>query len=654
MVTLNLGVLAHVDAGKTTLTERLLFAAGVIDKMGAVDAGTTQTDSMALERRRGITIKSAVVSFEMNGVTVNLIDTPGHPDFIAEVERVLSVLDGAILVISAVEGVQAQTRILMRTLRRLRVPTLIFINKLDRSGASAVRVLQEISTKLTPSVVAMGTPEKEGTRAPGFRPYGSGDSKFAARLLDVLAEHDDDLLAAYLSDTPIPYGVLRESLARQTGLAVVHPVFFGSAAAGVGLEPLMLGVTELLPVFQGDPDGPLVGSVFKVDREPGGGKIAYAAVRSGSIHAREDVHHGADRRGKVTALRVFERGGLITSRTVTAGHIAQLSGLGDIRIGDSLGDQPGSVERHFPPPSLETVVVPRRRADKGALHRALTQLAEQDPLINVRQDDLRQEISVSLYGEVQKEVIQSTLAEEYGVEVTFRNTAPVCVERPIAAGESVETLGKAENPYVATVGIRIEPAPVAGGNEVRTPISIDGIPIHVYKDAGSFRAAIEGTARETLEEGIHGWQVIDCIVTMTESGYTPATIAKDFRLLVPLVLMDALQRAGTVVCEPIERFHLDIPADTLGQVLPALTSFRAVPQTTAAHGSVSSVDGDIPAIEMHLLQRQLASLTRGEGILQSEFSHYQAVRGDTPPSRPRRKISPLERREYIRHHPRGL
>src|SRR5690349_21649122 len=172
---LNLGILAHVDAGKTSLTERLLFIAGVIDEIGSVDAGSTQTDSLALERQRGITIKSAVVSFVVDDVTVNLIDTPGHPDFIAEVERVLNVLDGAVLVISAVEGVQPQTRVLMRALRRLRVPTLLFVNKIDRRGARDQGVLAEIAERLTPSIVAMGAARALGTRAARFMPYGAAE-----------------------------------------------------------------------------------------------------------------------------------------------------------------------------------------------------------------------------------------------------------------------------------------------------------------------------------------------------------------------------------------------------------------------------------------------------------------------------------------------
>ena len=201
---LNLGILAHVDAGKTTLTERLLHAVGVIDEIGSVDKGTTQTDSLALERQRGITIKSAVVSFVVDDVTVNLIDTPGHPDFIAEVERVLAVLDGAVLMISAVEGVQSQTRILMRALRRLRIPTLIFVNKFDRAGARYEGVLGEIAEKLTPAIVAMGAVQGAESRAASFVPYKGSDAEFAANLAELLSEQNDALLARYVDEGKPP------------------------------------------------------------------------------------------------------------------------------------------------------------------------------------------------------------------------------------------------------------------------------------------------------------------------------------------------------------------------------------------------------------------------------------------------------------------
>ena len=290
MRTLNLGILAHVDAGKTTLTERLLYAAGVIDEIGSVDDGSTQTDSLALERQRGITIKSAVVSFVIDDVTVNLIDTPGHPDFIAEVERVLSVLDGAVLVISAVEGVQPQTRVLTRALQRLRIPTLIFVNKIDRRGAHDERVLREIADKLETAIMPVGSARDLGTRVAGFTPYGAADSAFAAGLAGRLAEHDDALLAAYVADeTAVPYRRLRDELAGQTKRALVHPVFFGSAITGAGVEALSAGIAELLPATDGDADGPVSGTVFKVERGQAGERIAYVRMFSGTVRTRDKL-----------------------------------------------------------------------------------------------------------------------------------------------------------------------------------------------------------------------------------------------------------------------------------------------------------------------------------------------------------------------------
>ena len=310
MRTLNLGILAHVDAGKTTLTERLLFAAGVIDHIGSVDDGSTQTDTLALERQRGITIKSAVVSFVLGDVTVNLIDTPGHPDFIAEVERVLGVLDGAVLVVSAVEGVQAQTRVLMRTLQRLGIPTLIFMNKIDRAGADVERVLRGMADRLTPAIVAMGSALGEGTRAASVSPYGPGDADFTARLADLLAERDDALLADYVHDeTRLSYARLTEALAAQSTRGLVHPVFTGSAATGAGVDHLTAAITTLLPAtdWKAQADGPVSASVFKVERGPAGEKIAYTRMFAGTLRPRDRVLVNAENSGKVTAVSVFQR-----------------------------------------------------------------------------------------------------------------------------------------------------------------------------------------------------------------------------------------------------------------------------------------------------------------------------------------------------------
>lgn len=647
--TLNLGILAHVDAGKTTLTERLLHAAGVINEIGSVDDGTTQTDSLTLERQRGITIKSAVVSFVIDDVTVNLIDTPGHPDFIAEVERVLNVLDGAVLVISAVEGVQPQTRILMRALQRLCIPTIIFVNKIDRSDARYEGVLSEIVEKLTPATVAMGSVRQTGTRAAEFAAHRAEDTAFAARLSELLADHDETLMKAYVDDTTLSFFQLHAELAAQTKRGLVHPAFFGSAITGAGVDALISGIIELLPAMEGDNDGPVSGSVFKVERGSNGEKIAFVRMFSGAVQTR-DRFQIRDREQRVTAIRVFEHGSDVQRGSVSAGNIAKLWGLTDVQIGDALGLPRATREHHhLAQPTLETVIVARNPDEKGELHIALTQLAEQDPLINLRQDDTRRELYVSLIGEVQKEVIQQTLANDFRIDVEFRDTTTICIERPTGGGAAVETIGEAPNPFLATVGLRVEPANVNSGVEFRMEVNPRSIPLFIFKSAEEFRKAIEGTVRQTLQQGLHGWQVTDCTVTMTRSGYTsPSSGASDFRYLTPLVLMKALKVAGTAVCEPVHLFHLEGPSGMLGPTLRELARLQAVPRLTVTHGSSYRVEGEIQATRMHQLQQQLPALTRGEGILEFTFDHYRPVRGAVP-SRPRTDQNPLNYKEYLLH-----
>ncbi|WP_415960393.1 GTP-binding protein [Streptomyces sp. 021-4] len=658
MHTLNLGILAHVDAGKTSLTERLLHTAGTIDTLGSVDAGSTQTDSLALERRRGITIKSAVVSFTLGATTVNLIDTPGHPDFIAEVERVLGVLDGAVLVVSAVEGVQAQTRVLLRTLRRLRIPTLLFVNKTDRPGARYDSLLTSITERLSPDTVAMGSTQHLGTRSATTTPFTGSDPGFTGALTDLLTRHDDELLTAYVDDpAALTHARLLESLAEQTARCRVHPVFFGSAATGSGIDALADGITGLLPAATGDAEAPARGTVFKVDRTANGERTAYVRMVEGTVRAREVLRFrspdGREGEDKVSAVTVFEDGGEVPVPAVHAGRIGRLKGLAGIRIGDSVGEARAEAgRRHFAPPTLETVVVPERPEDRGALHVALGRLAEQDPLIAVRRDDLRQEVSLSLYGEVQKEVIEATLADEFGVDVTFRATTTICLERPEGTGAAVEIIDTDPNPFLATVGLRVDPAPYGSGVEFRREVELGSMPYSLMR-------AVEETVLSTLTQGIHGWQVTDCVVTQTHSGYWPrqshshgtfdksmSSTAGDFRHLTPLVLMDALRRAGTQVYEPMHRFRLELPTDTFGALVPVLARLRAVPGPPGMRGALCTLEGELPAARVHELQQLLPGLTRGEGMMESAFDGHRPVTGPVP-ERPRTDHDPLHRKEYL-------
>jgi len=638
--TLNLGILAHVDAGKTTLTERLLYDSGVIDQLGAVDAGTTQTDSLPLEQRRGITIKSAVTSFPIEDVAVNLIDTPGHPDFIAEVDRVLNVLDGVVLVVSAVEGVQAQTRILMRSLQRLQIPALLFVNKIDRSGANPEGVLRDIASRLKIAAFAVGCVTNAGTRGATVTASGSGDAEFTTGLTELLVERNDRLLAAYVhNEAGVPYEQLRAELAEQTRRGQVYPVFFGSAITGAGIAQLTAGIAELLPASDGDPGGPLSGSIFKIERGSSAEKIAYARMFSGTVHVRDRLRFGSGHENKVTAVAVFERGPAVQRQAVSAGQIGKLWGLAEARIGDRIGEAAGGAGLQFPPPTLESAVVPCDPRDRNRLRVALGQLAEQDPLINLRQDDERQEIYVSLYGAVQKEVIQATLADDFHVAATFRETTMIYIERPLGRASAVEVLQSDSHPYSATVGLHIEPGPAGSGVRFRLDFDPRLIPLYIYKTAGRFADAMTQYVLRAFEEGLYGWQVSDCAVTMTECGYyigdgptkrvlpTPRTTAADFRKLTPLVLMEALRQAGTVVCQPMARVRLELPAPRMGDVLSALARLGAATETPLLEAGRSVVTAMLPSAQVRSLQEQLPGLTGGEGVLDASFGGYEPVHG---------------------------
>ncbi|MCA1703543.1 MAG: GTP-binding protein, partial [Actinobacteria bacterium] len=569
----------------------------------------------------------------------------------------------AVLVLSAVEGVQPQTRLLMRALKRLRIPTLLFVNKIDRAHAGHERVLEAISERLTPAIVPMGSLDGLGTRAAEFTPWGARDAALRTRLTEVLAEQDDSILAAYVEDDGIPYRRLREELATQTGQALVHPVFFGSAITGAGVDSLMAGIAELLPAAEGDADGPVSGTVFKIERGPAGNKIAYIRMFSGTVRTRERLRYGHDLEHKVTAISVFDRGSAVPRASVSAGEIGKLWGLAEVHIGDRLGETGTKAVHRFPPPTLETVVVPDIPDDKARLRVALAQLAEQDPLINVRQDDSRQEVSISLYGEVQKEVIQATLANDFGLDVTFRETTPIYIERPIGTGEAVEILHAESNPFLATVGLRIDPAPHGSGTDFRLQVDLRTLPLYLYKTAESFTENMGQYVDQTLQEGLFGWQVTDCIVTMTKCTYSvpdgppsrrgPLSTAADFRKLTPIVVMRALEQAGTVVCEPVVRVNLEIPASTIGPVMPALARLGAAVETPSLKGRLSTIEMVMPGSRAHVLQRQLPRLTGGEGVLESSFAGYHPVSGDQP-TRRRTLANPLNLGEYMMHLARGV
>jgi ribosomal protection tetracycline resistance protein len=646
---LNLGILAHVDAGKTTLTERLLYAAGVIDDVGSVDRGTTQTDTLALERRRGITIKAAVVAFPLAGANVNVIDTPGHPDFVAEVERVLEVLDGAVLLLSAVEGVQPQTRILMRALQRLQVPTLLFVNKVDRTGADVDAALDVVRRRLTPAVLPMGRVVAAGTPAAGFRAYGLDDAAFSERETVALAEHDDAMLAAYVEGRPSSVAARRRGLATQVRAGLLHPVYAGSATTGAGVRELMAGIAAFLPATAADQGGAASGRVFKVERSAAGDKVAYVRMFRGCVGVRAQLHLGPGRAGKVTGVQLFDRGRWVRAETVGAGQIGRLSGLSEVRVGDGFGDGACIDEHHFAPPTLEASVTAVHREQGSALRAALAQLADQDPLIGVRTgaDGLP---TVSLYGRVQQEVLDATLTEEYGIEVEFADASVIHVERPRGIGEAVVRLNTDHNPYHATIGLRVAPGEPGTGLTFVSAAPARDMPLYLFNSAEAFAGAIEKHVRRALENGRYGWQVTDCVVTLTECAYSvadgppsrrgPTSTSYDYRKLTPIVLRQALGRARTLVCEPVLKVLLEVPTDDAAAVQRVVTRWGAELLAQTTRGDLARLEMRLVAARLHELQRQLPDLTRGEGVLEQRFDGYQPVRG-RPPVRRRRSTQQI-------------
>ena len=565
---LNLGILAHVDAGKTSLTERLLYEAGVIDAVGSVDAGTTQTDTLALERTRGITIRAAVVSFAIGETTVNLIDTPGHPDFIAEVERVLALLDGAVLVISAVEGVQAQTRVLYGALQRLGVPTLIFVNKIDRAGAQDAALLARIAERLSPASWRWARSRDLGLRRAAVRAFGPDDPAFVARPRRAAGRRGRCAAGGVRGrphaalrgparcagrpdrGLPGPPGVLRLGHHRRWHRGPAGRDRRAVARAGAGRR-------------RASERGGLQGRARRRRRAD----RLRAAVWDGRVDARERLAvHGEERR--VTRIELFDDGEAKPVDTLPAGRIGKLWGLGDIRIGDPLGAPRHGLARQFAAPTLETVVRPVRGSDKGRLFAALAQLAEQDPLIALRQDDLRGEIAVSLYGEVQKEVIRDTLAADFRVEADFAETTPICIERLVGEGAA---LWEPPYPFIARVGLRVEPRAPGAGVEFRLEVDVGSLPAAFFK-------AVEDAVRETLHQGLQGWEIPDAFVAMTHViryRHWATSNPAEHRRLTPLALMQAVKRAGTVVCEPIDRFSLSAPEAALAALLPELARLEA-------------------------------------------------------------------------------
>ena len=431
----------------------------------------------------------------------------------------------------------------------------------------------------------------------------------------------------------------------------------------MGIDDLLRGVDELLSATTRDPDADISGRVFKIERTPAGERVAYVRLFAGTLRPRQKVRVGGGEEAKATSIKVFAPAGAPRRDTLAAGEMATVRGLGVVRVGDAIGEPPPgqSETARFPRPALEAVVYAARSGQQGSLRAALAQLAEQDPLIDVRQDDHRHEIAVSLYGEVQKEVIQATLERDYGIAAEFRETTTVCIERPVRrrrgrGGDPCQVPHQHHGPELAD-----QHQPVPGdaraphrarraGHRDRVPPRCRAAarPALPVPHAGGVLRAAGGVRAEALAEGLAGWQVTDCLVTMTDCGYaSPETSAADFRRLTQLVLATALERAGTWVCEPLADLALELPSSTAPGVLAVVGRLGGRVTGQFSANGVSRVGAVLPVARVRSLQHQLPGLTMGEGILEARPDGYVPVGGDNPPRRERSGPSPLDRELWL-------
>lgn len=631
--TINLGILAHVDAGKTTVTEALLHASGVIRQAGRVDHGDTVTDSLALERRRGITIRAATVSFEHRGVKFNLLDTPGHMDFVAEVERSLRVLDACVLVVSAREGVQAQTRVLIQALSRLRLPTLVFLNKLDRPGADVEGTLAQLRPLLpAPPLLRQGY-EGLGGRQVELRPLSLENTQ---GLLDALFDLNEEIARLYLEEKPVPEDLLRQAYRGAVAQAELYPVYLGAAL-------MELGVAQLLDAFVEDLTPPTtMGGELSAEvcclRDGGKlGRLCYARLYAGSIRTRETLRV----EGKEDGLRVRSllrpRGAQLERvDRVDAGDIAVLAGENSLRVGDWLGrwkqaERPAALAR----PMLQATV---HAQDREALWNALESLALEDPLLELQRNPATGEIGVRVFGQVQMEVLRDMVLERHNLLLRFDQPQTLFREKPLARGECC--LGWRDSPFAAAMTLSVEPLPSGSGLQYKSRVDYGYL-------TQSFQNAVQEGVLEACAHGNYGWPIEDALWTLEAALYdSVSSTPADYRQLAPMAVLTALERAGTLLLEPLLAFELELPEELAARALYDVAQMRGRVLESGGRGGFFYCSGEVPLDSSKTYGVELAAYTKGRGSFTVRQIGFTPHEGD-PSACVNRNWSPLNVEKYL-------
>ena len=630
---INIGILAHVDAGKTTLTERLLYASGTISEPGSVEKGTTRTDTMFLERQRGITIQTAVTSFQWHSCKVNIVDTPGHMDFLAEVYRSLAVLDGAILVLSAKDGVQAQTRVLFHALRKLNIPTIIFINKIDQVGIDLESVYQSVRDKLSADIIIKQTVSLSSKI--------TLTENTSAEVWDSVIENNDELLAKYIAGESISQKELAQEEQRRVQDASLLPVYHGSAKNGLGIQQLMDAVIGLFQPTKEQGSAALCGSVFKVEYTDCGQRLVYLRLYSGTLRLRDTVALAGREKLKITEMRIPSKGEIVRTDTAHKGEIVILPS-DSLRLNDILGDKtqlPREMWSDVPFPMLRTTITPKTAEQRDRLLDALTQIADTDPLLHYEVDSTTHEIILSFLGRMQLEVVSALLTEKYKIETAVKEPTVIYLERPLKVASHTIHIEVPPNPFWASIGLSVTPLPLGSGVKYKSRVSLG------YLNQ-SFQNAVMDGIRYGLEQGLCGWNVTDCKICF-EYGlyYSPVSTPADFRSLAPIVLEQALKKSGTQLLEPYLSFTLYAPQEYLSRAYHDAPKYCATIETAQVKKDEVVFTGEIPARCIQAYRTDLAFYTNGRSVCLTELKGYQATVGE-PVIQPRRPNSRLDK---VRH-----
>ena len=624
----NIGLLAHVDSGKTTLTEQMLYMSGSVKKIGRVDEGNAHTDFMEIERRRGISVRAASAYLSWKGQPVNIIDTPGHSDFSSEVQRSIRAMDAAVMVVSAVEGVQPQTEVFWEALCSSGIPVIFFINKKDREGADLKRVLKEIEDSFGVALI------------PSF----SGEKRVIA---EILCGINDDLLEKYVEKGPgsISEEELLGSYLSSFSQRNVFPFVAGAALIGEGVEEL-LDLIELLARKKKteNRENGLSAVIFKMKHDPQMGRVAYARLFSGSMKNRDLIYNASNNSyDKAVQIKKVTGAKEIDTGEASVGEIAAIYGLSSSRNGDVLGScSQIRDEINITCPSMRVRVVPRSEKDYPVLLDAVNQISAEDPLINVIWEQSTGELILSVTGRLQIEVIEALLKERTSVDAVIGTPQVIYKERPSRRGTGYVdyTMPK---PCWAILRFEIEPLETGSGVLFESRVRNEKI-------FTKYQLQVEQTIPEALRQGPKGWEVTDIKITLVDGEHHVShTHPMDFILATPIGIMDALKNTGTDLMEPMNRFKITYPEEMSGRVIGEIIGMRGTFDSPLIKKGTALMEGRYPVSEGIDFPARFSSVTGGRGTINTFFDGYDLCPPGAGLEVPFRGISPADREKYILH-----